>query len=79
LSRSRVRHPRRDAGERAVGLHDDHQLNAAILELSLDQHGLAAAGVKPVVDPPFNPVFVGSMSPFRAAAERHAGCQFGGR
>jgi len=67
LSRGLVRHPHRNAGERAVWLHDDHQLDAAVLELSLDQHHLAAARMEPIVDPPFNQMFVGSMSPFRAS------------
>jgi hypothetical protein len=61
LSRSLVRHPRWNAGERAVWLQDDHHLDAAVLELSPDQHGLAASGMEPVVDPTFNRVFVGSM------------------
>ena len=52
---------------RPVRLQDDHQLDTAVLELSPDQHGLAESRMKPVVNPPFNQVFVGSMSPFRAA------------
>ena len=55
----------RDAGKRAVGLPDDDELDAAVLELSRDQHGLAASRMEPIVDPPFNHMFVGSMSPFR--------------
>ena len=46
------------------GLQDDHQPDAAVLELSLDQDGLAATRMEPIVDPPFNQMFVGSMSPF---------------
>ena len=61
-----MRHPHRNAGERAVWLRDDHQHNAAVLELSLDQHSLAAAQMEPIVDPPFNQMFVGSMSRSRA-------------
>jgi hypothetical protein len=74
-----VRHPRRNVSERAVRLHDGHQLDAAVLEPPLDQDGLAASGMKPVVDPSFNRVFVGSMSPFRAGAEQRAGSPCGGR
>jgi hypothetical protein len=75
LSRGLVRHPQRNAGE-PVGLQDNHQYDAAVLELSLDQHSLAAARMEPIVDPPFDQVFVGSMSPFRAVAGWYAGwCQ----
>jgi hypothetical protein len=59
-----ARHPCRNAGKRAIWLQDDHQLDAAVLKPTLDQHGLAASRMEPVVDPPFNQMFVGSMSPF---------------
>ena len=36
-----------------------------MLKPPLDQYGLAASGMEPIVDPPFNRVFVGSMSLFR--------------
>src|ERR1700677_3051165 len=42
-----VRHPCRNAGERAVSLQDDRQPDAAVLELSLDQHSLTAARMEP--------------------------------
>jgi hypothetical protein len=58
-------HPRRNASERAVWLQDDHEFDTPVLELPTDQHALAESGMKSVVDPPFNQVFVGSMSPFR--------------
>src|SRR6266436_7333704 len=66
LSRSLAHHPRRYPGERAVWLHDHRQLDAAVLELSLDLHRLAEPRMEPVVDPSLNQVFAGSMSPFRA-------------
>jgi hypothetical protein len=59
-----MRHPRRNAGERAVRLQDDHQTDAAVFELSFDQHDLAPSWMEPIVDPRFNRMFVGSMSPF---------------
>jgi hypothetical protein len=64
LSRRFVCHPCRNAGDRAVWLHDDHQLDAAVLELSPDQNGFAATRMKPIVDHRFGQMFVGSMSPF---------------
>ena len=61
--------------------HDDDIFPAytAVLELSPDQHGLTESRMKPVVDPPFNQVFMGSMSPFRAEDAQLAGCPCAGR
>jgi len=44
------------------GCHDHHQLDAPVLEPSLDQHGLAAARMEPIVDPSLNQVFAGSIT-----------------
>jgi hypothetical protein len=64
LSRSLAHHPRRYRGERAVWLHDDGQLHAAVLKPSPDQYCLAEPRMEPIVDPSLNQMFVGNMSPF---------------
>jgi hypothetical protein len=61
-----MRHPRWDAGKRAVGLQNDHQLYAAMFEAPGNRHRLAASWMEPIIDPTFNNLFLGSMSPFRA-------------
>jgi hypothetical protein len=71
LSRSLAHHPRRYPGERAVWLHDDRQLHAAVLKPSPDQHCLAEPRMEPVVDPSLNQVFAGSLSPFQEGLESH--------
>jgi hypothetical protein len=49
-----LRHPRRYAGDRVIGLRDDDQFSAAVGESPNDQHGLAASGMERIVDPVFN-------------------------
>jgi hypothetical protein len=53
-----------DVGRRVRCTVTEHQPDAAVLELSLDQDGLAATRMEPIIDPPFRQMFVGSMSPF---------------
>jgi len=53
-----------DVGRRVRCTVTRHQPDAAVLDLSLDQYGLAASLMEPIVDPPFSQMFVGSMSPF---------------
>jgi hypothetical protein len=62
-----MRHPRGDAGKRAVGLQNDHQLYTTKFEAPGNRHRLAASWMEPIVDPTFNNLFLGSMSPFRGA------------
>src|SRR6266852_3959080 len=79
LSRSLARHPRRYAGERAVGLQNNHELDAPVFEPPGNQHGLPAPRVEPIVDPSFDQMFVGSMSPFREEAAQRGDFQCGSR
>ena len=65
--RRRFRHPFRQAGERAVRLKNDYELDAAPFEPSPDLHHFAKARMKPVGDTGFSWLFVGSMSRFRRA------------
>ena len=46
-----MRHPRRYAGDRGVGLRDDDQFSAAVGEPLNYRHGYAAAGKERIVDP----------------------------
>jgi hypothetical protein len=66
--RSLVSHPRRKAGKGAVKLVHNEKRGAASLKPPPNVHDLAKAGVKSVSDACFSLLFVGSMSPFRAAA-----------
>jgi hypothetical protein len=59
-----VRHPRRQARERTVGLVHDDELDTTALEPPPDAHALAKAGMKSVGDACFSLLFAGSMSPF---------------
>ena len=63
------------AGERTVGLQNNDELDASVFEPPGNQHRLPAPRVEPIVDPSFDQVFVGSMSPFRARAGQPAGCR----
>jgi hypothetical protein len=64
-----VRHPRRQARERTVGLVHDDELDTTALEPPPDAHALAKAGMKSVGDACFSLLFAGSMSPFPKGAE----------
>ena len=62
-----LRHPRRQAGKRAVRLKHDDELDAAALEPPPDADGLAVARMEAIGDAgSFSRLFVGSMSLFRA-------------
>ncbi len=68
MLRSRfVRHPRRDAGDRSVGLRNDNQIGATVGVLPDDEHRLATPRMERIVDPPLDRVLAGSMSLFRKA------------
>lgn len=75
----RLRHPRRQAGECAVGLKDDDELHAAAMKPAPDEHGLTKARMKPIRDPAFRRLFVGSMEVFRAEVEPREDCLSAGR
>jgi hypothetical protein len=60
--RRRLQHPRRQAGERAVGLMHNDVRNPAALKAPSDLHRFAAARMKPIGNPALGRVFVGSMS-----------------
>src|SRR5262249_22357447 len=62
-----VRHPRRYAGDRPVGLRNDDQLSITVGVLPENKHTLAATRMERVVNPPLNKVLAGSMSLLRAA------------
>jgi hypothetical protein len=68
--RSLVSHPRRKAGKGTVKLVYNEKRGAASLEPPPNAHDLAKAGMKSVSDACFRLLFAGSMSPFRAEAER---------
>ena len=57
----RFRHPGRQAGERAVRLEHDDELDAAGFEASPDLHDFAEARMEPVADPSLSRLFVGTM------------------
>ena len=63
--RCRFSHPGRQAGERAVGLQHDDELDTAAFEPPSDLHHFAEARMVTVGDPSFSQLFVGSMSLFR--------------
>src|SRR6516225_3637181 len=69
MRRRFVRHPRRYAGDRPVGLRNNDQLSTTVGILPGNEHGLAAPGMKRIVNPPLDRVLVGSMCLFRAAPE----------
>src|SRR5262245_58951443 len=60
-----VRHPRRYAGDRPVGLRNDDQLSITVGVLPENKHTLAATRMERVVNPPLNKVLAGSMSLLR--------------
>jgi hypothetical protein len=62
MRRRFVRHPRRFAGDRPVGLRNNDQLSTTIGILPGNEHGLAAPGMKRVVNPPLDRMLAGSMS-----------------
>jgi hypothetical protein len=62
--------PDGQTGKRTVRLSNNHELNAAALKPSRDDHGLTVARMEPVSDPAFNRLFAGSMSCVRAEAGR---------
>src|SRR6202022_4134429 len=67
MRRRFVRHPRRYAGDRPVGLRNNDQFSTTVGILPGNEHGLAAPGMKRIVNPPFDWVLAGSMSLLRAA------------
>src|SRR5260370_16587595 len=67
MRRRFVRHPRRYAGDRPVGLRNNDQFSTTVGILPGNEHGLAAPGMKRIVNPPFDWVLVASMSLLRAA------------
>ena len=68
MRRRFVRHPRRYAGDRPVGLRNNDQFSTTVGILPGNEHGLAAPGMKRIVNPPLDRVLVGSMSLLRRAA-----------
>src|SRR6266446_2531239 len=66
MRRRFVRHPRRYAGNRPVGLGNNDQLSTPVGILPGNEHGLAAPGMKRIVNPPLDRVLAGSMSLLRA-------------
>jgi hypothetical protein len=62
--RSWFNHPCRQARERAVGLQQNDELNAAAFEPPSDLHHFAEARMIAVGDSGFSWLFVGSMSLF---------------
>src|SRR5438477_5116634 len=65
LRRRFVCHPRRYASDRAVGLRNNDQLRTTVAILPGNEHGLAAPGMKRVVNPSLDRVLAGSMSLLR--------------
>jgi hypothetical protein len=59
--RRRFRHPGRQAGECAVGLKHDDELDAAPFKPPPDLNHFAEARMEPVADTSFNRLFVGSI------------------
>jgi len=60
-------HPCGDAGDRSVGLRNDHQFDAAIGESPGDEHRLAAPRMEWIMDPSLERLVAGSMCLFREA------------
>src|SRR6202022_2475367 len=73
MRRCLLRHPDGQTGKRTVRLSNNHELDAAALKPSRDDHGLTVARMEPVSDPAFNRLFAGSMSCVRAEAGQPAG------
>src|SRR5207245_5530783 len=69
LRRRFVCHPRSYARDRAVGLGNNDQLSTTVGILPGNEHGLAAPGMKRVVNPPLDRVSAGSMSLLREVSE----------
>src|SRR6516165_11966495 len=69
MRRRFVRHPRRYAGHRPVGLRNYDYLKTTVGVLPGNEHVLAATGMERVVNPPLDRVLAGSMSLLRAAPE----------
>src|SRR5438132_4429878 len=69
MRRRFVGHPRRYAGDRPVGLRNNNQFSTTVGILPGNEHGLAAPGMKRIVNPPFDWVLVGSMSLLRERIE----------
>src|SRR5437773_7278466 len=69
--RNLVSHPRRKAGKGAVKLVHNEKRGAPSLKSPPNAYRLAEARMKSVGDACFSPLFVGSMSPFRAELESH--------
>ena len=59
--RRRFRHPCRQAGERAVRLKNDDELDATGFAPSPDLHHFAEARMEPVAETGFSRLFVGTM------------------
>src|SRR5947207_15988082 len=70
LRRRFVCHPRRYASDRAVGLRNNDQLRTTVGILPGNEHGLAAPGMKRVVNPSLDRVLAGSMSLLRGGVGR---------
>src|SRR5215470_2123053 len=68
MRRRFVRHPRRYAGHRPIGLRNYDQLSATVGVLPDNEHDLAATGMERVVNPPLYRVLAGSMSLLRRAS-----------
>ena len=77
--RKLVSHPRRKAAKGAVKLVHNEKRGAASLKPPPNAYRLAEARMKSVGDACFSLLFAGSMSPFPAVADRHAGYRFGDR
>src|SRR5262245_34016484 len=60
-----MRHPFRDAGDRAIRLRDNNKINATIGESPKNRHHLAATRMKRIRDPNLNRLLAGSLSLFR--------------
>src|SRR5215471_11084601 len=69
IRRRFVRHPRRYAGHRPIGLRNYDQLSATAGVLPDNEHDLAATGMERVVNPPLYRVLAGSMSLLRVSTE----------
>jgi hypothetical protein len=75
MRRCLLRHPDGQTGKRTVRLSNNHELDAAALKPSRDDHGLTVARMEPVSDPAFSRLFAGSMSCVRGGVAQRAGCQ----
>src|SRR5258708_25629653 len=67
MRRRFVRHPLGYAGYRPIGLWNYDQLSTTVGVLPDNEHGLAAPGMKRIVNPPLDRMLAGSMSLLRAA------------